>query len=71
MFSNPFVRAIGLVALCYLVLQALGWGLNSLSILAASFSYWVRFTLIPHGWQIALAIGVVYLLLTAVTTSRD
>lgn len=71
MFNNPFVRAMGLMAICYLVLQALGWGLNSLVYLTQGFSFWVKYTLIPHAWQIALAIGVIYLLLTAVTTSKD
>lgn len=71
MLNNPFVRAIGLVAICYLVLQALGWGLNSVAALAQSFSFWVRYILIPHAWQIALASGVIYLLFTAVATSKE
>lgn len=71
MLNNPFIRAIGLVALCYLLLQALGWGLHSAALLADSFSYWVKYILIPHAWQIGLAVGVAYLILTAVTTSRD
>ncbi|HEY9643117.1 MAG TPA: hypothetical protein V6C57_21695 [Coleofasciculaceae cyanobacterium] len=71
MFNNPFVRAAGIVAICYLLLQALGWGLNSLSVIAGSFSFWVRYTLVPHAWQIGLAAGVAYMVITALTTSRD
>ncbi|HEY9752770.1 MAG TPA: hypothetical protein V6C46_07455 [Coleofasciculaceae cyanobacterium] len=71
MFNNPFVRAAGLVAICYIVLQALGWVLRSIAVISTSFSYWIRHTLIPHAWQIGLAIGVIYLVLTALTSSRN
>jgi hypothetical protein len=71
MFNNPFVRAAGIVAICYVLLNALGWGLDSVLTLLNSFSWWVRFTLAPHAWQIGVAIAVAYLVLTAMTTSRD
>ncbi|MBD3884583.1 hypothetical protein IFO70_22850 [Phormidium tenue FACHB-886] len=71
MFNNPFVRAAGIVAICYVLLQALGWGLKSLAAIAGSFSAWIRFILVPHAWQIALAAGVAYMIITALTTSRD
>ncbi|HEY9631127.1 MAG TPA: hypothetical protein V6C84_27875 [Coleofasciculaceae cyanobacterium] len=71
MFNNPFVRAAGIFAICYFLLQALGWGLTSVAAIANSFGYWVRYVLVPHAWQIGLAAGVAYMVITALTTSRD
>ncbi len=71
MSRNPFLRAIGLVAVIYIILKALSWGANSAFWILQSLSYWVRWTLLPHAWQVALAAGVIYLLLTALTTSKD
>lgn len=71
MFNNPFIRAAGIFAICFILLQALGWALTSLVTIASSFSYWVRYVLVPHAWQIGLAAGVAYLVVTAMTTSRD
>ncbi|MBC7824384.1 MAG: hypothetical protein H7126_10970 [Candidatus Parcubacteria bacterium] len=61
MFSNPF----------YVLLLTVGWGLHSVATILDSFSGWVRYTLVPHSWQIGIAIGVAHLVTTAMTTSRN
>ncbi len=68
--NNAFLKALGIVALCYIVLQAFSWILSSLFRITQGLGYWVRYTLIPHSWQIAIAIGIVYLLYTALNGRR-
>jgi hypothetical protein len=71
MWNSPFIRALGLVSLGYLVFQAIAWALRSFFRMTQGLGYWVQTSLLHHGWQIAIAIGVLYLLYTAVTTSRN
>jgi hypothetical protein len=68
MFNNSFARAVGIVAICYLLLQTLGWGLDSLAAIASGFSFWIRYTLVPHAWQFGLAAGAAYLIMTTMTS---
>ncbi len=68
--NHAFLKALGIVALCYFVLQALTWIATSLFSITQGLNYWLLYTLLPHAWQIAMAIGIIYLLLTAVTGRR-
>jgi hypothetical protein len=68
--NNPFIQALGIAALCYITLQGLSIIARSLAMILQSFSFWVQAYLVPHSWQVAIAIGVLYLLYVAVTTSR-
>lgn len=70
MFNNRFIQALGLVAACFLLLQGTAWILNSLLRITAGFGYWLRYVLMPHAWQIAIAVGVIYLLLNALSRDR-
>ena len=64
--NRRFLYVLGIVALCYLVLQGLSRVVSSLSNVLASFNYWMRWQLLPNVWQIAIAIGLLYLLYTVV-----
>ncbi len=64
--NRRFLYVLGIGALCYLVLQGLSRIVSSLSSVFASFNYWIRWQLLPHTWQIAIALGLLYLLYTAV-----
>jgi hypothetical protein len=68
--NNTFIKALGLVALCYLILQSLSWISVSLLRITQGFGYWFYSTLLPHTWQIAIAIAIIYLLYTATTSRR-
>jgi hypothetical protein len=68
--NHAFLKALGLVALCYITLQALSWIFSSVFRITQGLGYWFRYTLMPHTWQIAIAIGIVYLLYTAATDRR-
>lgn len=70
MFNNRFLQALGVVAACFLLLQGGFWILNSLLRISFGFGAWLRYTVMPHTLQIAIAAGVIYLLLTALTNGR-
>ncbi|GAB4546634.1 MAG: hypothetical protein Tsb0014_41220 [Pleurocapsa sp.] len=70
LFKNTFVQAVGVAALAYLVLQAFGWGLESVLSLLESFARWYRFSGSRWLEEIALAAGALYLLFAAVINSK-
>jgi uncharacterized membrane protein YjjP (DUF1212 family) len=70
MLNDRFIQALGIVAACFLLLQGGLWILNSLLRISSGFGYWLQYTLMPHAWQIAIAAGVIYLLLNALTNGR-
>ena len=70
MTKNRFVQAVGVVAIVYIALQAISWALSAFSRVTMGFGYWVQYYLLPYGGQIALALGALYLLSAAVTSSR-
>lgn len=69
--KNQFVQALGLAALVYIILQALAWGLDALLRLLQTFANWYRYIGVPYAEEFALAIGVIYLLLSAVISSKE
>jgi hypothetical protein len=70
MTKNRFVQAVGVVAIVYMALQAISWALGAFSRVTIGFGYWVQQSLLPYGGEIALALGSLYLLYAAVTSSR-
>jgi hypothetical protein len=70
MTKNRFVQAVGVVAVIYIAFQGIAWALGAFVRVTSGFSFWVQFYLLPYGGQIALALGALYLLFAAVTSSR-
>ncbi len=69
--NNPFIRAVGITAIAWALLQGLTYILDALAKLATVAAVWTRAFFIPYSTQVAIGIGVVYLIYTAVTTSKD
>jgi DMSO/TMAO reductase YedYZ heme-binding membrane subunit len=69
--NNPFVRAVGITAIAWALLQGIVYVLDALVKLMSSLATWTRIFFVPYSIQIAIGIGVVYLIHTAVTTSKD
>ena len=70
MLNGRFIQALGIVAACFLLLQGAAWILNSLLRISSGLGYWLQSVLLPHAWQIAIAAGVIYLLMMALTNGR-
>ena len=70
LFKNTFIQALGVAALVYLSLQALGWGLESILNILESFARWYRFSGSKWLEEIAIAAGVAFLLFAAVINSK-
>jgi len=71
MFNNPFIRAVGITAIAWALLQGLAYVLDALVKLVSVAAIWTRAFFIPYSTQVAIGIGVIYLIYTAVTTSKD
>jgi len=70
LFRNTFIQALGVAALVYLVLQAFGWGLESILHILESFARWYRYSGSKWLEEIAIAAGAVFLLVAAVINSK-
>ena len=71
LLNNPFIRAVGIAAIAWALLQGITYILDALVKLMSSLAIWTRVFFVPYSIQVAIGIGVVYLIYTAVTTSRD
>ncbi len=71
LLKNQFVQALGVVALVYLILQAIGWGTEAILNILESFSRWYRFYGLKWSEEAALAFGLLFLLLSAVANSKN
>ncbi|NJL02513.1 MAG: hypothetical protein HC910_18880 [Spirulinaceae cyanobacterium SM2_1_0] len=71
LFDNVFVQSLGVGAAVYLILKALGWGIEAILRILEGFSRWYRFSAIGWAEEAAIAIGVVYLLVAAIASSRS
>lgn len=69
--NNKFVQAVGVAGVAYVSFLGLSWVLSALANVTSGFISWMRYSLLPNSWQIALALGVLWLLWSAVTSSRD
>lgn len=70
LFKNTFIQALGVAALVYLILQALGWSLESILHILESFARWYRYSGSKWFEEMAIAAGVGFLLIAAVINSR-
>jgi hypothetical protein len=71
MFNNPFVRAVGIAAIAYLIFRSLAIAMFALANIAQSFAYWLKWNFLPWSEEIAVGIGVAFLVFVAVTTSKE
>lgn len=71
MFNNPFIRAAGVAAIAYLIFRSLGSVLFAFANVAQSFASWTKWYFIPWSEEIAIGLGIAFLIFTAVTTSRE
>jgi hypothetical protein len=71
LFNNRFVQALGVAALVYLTFQFLGWGTESILNILESFSRWYKFWGIKWAEEAAIAFSLLFLLISAVTSSRN
>jgi hypothetical protein len=69
--NNRFVQSMGVAAVAYIGFLGASWALSAFSRAASGFFYWVRFNLLPMSWEIALAIGVLWFLGSAISSSRN
>jgi hypothetical protein len=69
--NNRFVQAVGVAAIVAMAFLAISWSLGALSRILQTVVYFVQFVLLPYSWQAALALGLLYLLFAAVTSSRN
>jgi hypothetical protein len=70
LFNNDFVKAAGLAAIAYVLFQLLAQALYAFARIAESFSHWVKWSFLPWSEEIAIGLGVAFLVVTAVTSSR-
>lgn len=68
---NAFIQAIGVAAIAYLLLITLNWGMVNMLRLLTSFSFWYRHSFIYWAEEVAIALGVAYLLIAGVLASRN
>ncbi|MFB2919923.1 MULTISPECIES: hypothetical protein [Aerosakkonema] len=71
MFNNPFIRAAGVAAIAYVLFKVLVQALFAFAQITQSFAYWLKWHFVPWSEEIAIGLGLAFLILTAVTTSRD
>lgn len=71
LLKNRFVQALGVMALIYLCFQALAWGLDSILKILTVFSHWYRFYAIKWMEEVAIAIGFIFLLISATVNSKN
>lgn len=69
--SNVFVQSVGVAAVAYIIFRSLYWVLYHLAQLMSSFSSWLKWTALPWSEEIAIGLGVAYLIFAAVMSSRN
>jgi len=65
LLKNSFIQSVGVAAIAYILLLALGWGIEAILRLIESFSrwYWIE--------EAAIALGIIWFLISAVSSSKD
>jgi hypothetical protein len=71
MFSNKFVQSLGVAAFVYLLLRLTGWGFDAFLRMLESFARWYRYSAVPWSEEIAIAAGLLFLLVSAFFSSRS
>jgi hypothetical protein len=70
-FRNPFIQAIGLGAFVYLIFRASVWILLGIAGIMSGLAGWLGYSLVPWSEEVAIAIGVIYVLVAALFSSRS
>lgn len=71
MLRNQFIQSLGVAAVVYLLFQAFAWGMEEVLHLLESFSVWFRYYAVPISEEAAIALGLLYLIFSAVINSRS
>jgi len=71
MIKNRFVQSVGVAALFYLFFKLFAWGMEALVNVIHSFAIWFNYRAVPWAEETAIAIGILYLLLSAVLNSKS
>jgi len=62
---------MGVAAIAYLGFMGISWAITYFSYIAMSFGSWLRYSFLPYSWEVALALGVLWFLYSAVTNSKN
>ena len=68
---NAFIQAIGIAAVVYLIFLGLNWGIMGLLRMVSSFGQWYRYSFMYWAEEVALGLGIAYLVVVGVLSSRD
>ena len=60
-------RAVGIAAICYGIFRGLAWAAYSFAKIAESFAYWVKWSFLPLTEEMAIGLGIAFLIFAAVT----
>ena len=67
LFRNRFVQSVGVAAIIYLTFQGFAWLTDAI----AHFAIWFRVYALPWAEETALALGFIFLLVSAVLNSKN
>ena len=70
LLKNKFVQAVGVGAIVYLVFMALSWSFGFILSILQSFAHWYKYVFIPYADETAIGIGIAYLIIAAVLSSK-
>lgn len=70
LLKNRFVQSVGVAAITYLTFQALAWGLEAILNILESFARWYRLQGIDLAEEVALAVGAIFFILSAIINSK-
>ena len=71
LFDNLFVQAIGVGGIAYILFRVIGFSLNGILNLLSSFASWYRWYGLRYADEAAIGIGLVYLFVAAIFSSRQ
>lgn len=71
LLRNLFVQTVGVVACIYLILLGLNWAILFALRTLETFSRWYRYQAAPYSLQIALGLGLAYLVVMGILSSRE
>ncbi len=71
LLKNSFVQSVGVAAITYLLLLAIGWGIEAILRIIESFSQWYRYYAINWIEEAAIALGIIWFIISAVSSSKE
>ncbi len=69
--SSIFMQSVAVAAISYLLFRFLYWFLYWLASALGSLSHWLRWRLVPWSEEAAIALGIIYLIVSLIVSSRD